>query len=714
MMRRTIWMCPVIALIACVTAAAKDAPLRVLVFSGLNNHDWKSTTPPLVDMLKRCPRFGMVDVTESPGQCDAATFDNYDVIVSNWTPYPRTAREWPEATEKAFLDFVQNGGGFLVIHAAACTFQEWPEFQKVIGLTWEKDKTSHTAYSTFKVGIKDAKHPIVQGLGDFYTTDELYQNMVCMTDNPFDVVFDAYSAKSVNGTEKNEPMLITMSYGKGRAVNLMLGHDAPAMRNVGFQTLLLRGTEWAATGRVTIPAPKDWPSSHAAGCVSGLDAAAAVAAAKGYRRNEDRTALAVVENLVAAATSRKEGAALAAVLADALKGDATTDAKEFFCRELGVIGTDKEVPALAALLNDEAVETSARRALEQIPGNAADKALLDALPNASAKLAVGIINSLGERRTRGAVPVLAERLKNSGADIAMASAVALGKIGVKECAGPLREALAKAPVERRAAFAEACMACAATLRGSEAKALYKSVEDAKVDASTHAAAWLARATMSGTTCVGEAAQAVKGEDRLLREAALRYLRETKGEAATRALTGLLKDANPGVLVLVLAALSDRGDTKASKEVLPLATHAEVAVRIAAIKALASVGTEEAVPVLLDRAAHADGAERDTARMSIDRLNAKGANAVLKKSATDKTPELRMETMRALAGRKAVKLTDVALNATADPDPRVRVEAWKALKIFADKKCLSIMQDRLKAVGDAERAAAEEAVSAVTK
>lgn len=572
MMRQIVWLCLAASVVACGMAAGNDAPLRVLVFSGLNNHDWKSTTPPLVDMLKNCPRFGTVDVTDDPGQCDAAKLAGYDVIVSNWTPYPRTAREWPEATEKAFLDFVRNGGGFLVIHAAACTFQEWPEFQKVIGLTWQADKTSHTKYCTFKVGMKDAQHPITQGLTDFYTTDELYQNMVCMSDNPFAVVFDAYAAKSVNGTEKNEPMLITMQYGKGRAVNLMLGHDAPAMRNAGFQALLLRGTEWAATGSVTLPAPKDWPSSPAAACVSGIDATAAIDAAKTYRKNEDRAALAVVENLVTAAASRKEGAAIAALLADALKGDATPDAKEFFCRELGVVGTERELPAIAALLctprealapvklrHEASFDTSARRALEQIPGDDADQALLHAIPDASTEVRVGLINSLGERRRTRGVFSLKTLACDADAEIAAAAVAALGKIGDKDCADFLREALMKAPVGRRVALAEACMACAARLDSAEAVAMFKSVEEANVDPSTHAAAWLGRATLSGAACVAEAAQAVKGDDRLMREAALRYLRQTQDASATRALTDLLEDADPGLLVLVHAALSDRGD-----------------------------------------------------------------------------------------------------------------------------------------------------------
>jgi len=634
--------------------------------------------------------------------------------VSNWTPYPKTAREWPEATEKAFLDFVRNGGGFLVFHAAACTFQEWPEFQRVIGLTWQADKTSHTAYSTFKVRVKDAKHPIARGLDDFYTTDELYQNMVCMTDNPFGVVFDAYAAKSVNGTEKDEPMLITMRYGRGRAVNLMLGHDAPAMRNAGFQTLLLRGAEWAATGRVTIPAPGDWPSSVAAACVSGVDPAAAVAAAKGYRKNEDRAALAVVENLVTAATANRQGATLAVLLAEALKGDATPDAKEFFCRELGVIGTANEVPALAALLGDEAVETSARRALEQIPGKAADHALMEALAHASAQSAIGLINSLGERRVRAAVPILVKQLNGADAAVAAAAAAALGKIGGKACAGPLCDALTKAPADRRAAIAAACMDCAAQLGRSKAVDLYRNVEAADAGPSIHAAAWMARAERSGAACIDEAVGAVRGNDRLMREAALRYLREARGAAATRALTGLLQDSEPGVLVLALAALSDRSDPKAARHVLPLATHADAAVRAAAIKALRHTGTKETVPVLLERAAHSDDAEREAARMSLDRLDARGTDAMVAKSSRDRAPELRMEALRALAGRKAVQFRDVALNALLDPDARVRVEAWKALKVMADESCLPVMRQRLEEAGDTERATAQEVLSALAK
>jgi HEAT repeat protein len=266
---------------------------------------------------------------------------------------------------------------------------------------------------------------------------------------------------------------------------------------------------------------------------------------------------------------------------------------------------------LAALLADETVEVSARRALEQIPGKAADTALIDALERVPPKLRIGVINSLVERRTPEAVSVLSARIND--ADVGAAAAAALGKIATDECARVLREALGKASDSQRTPIAEACLACADRLGGSNPVALCKAVEGVDAGASVRAAAWLMRARASDASSVEEAARVLHSEDRLMREAALRLLREAGGASATHVLTNAIEDAEPGALVTILAALSDRGDVNASKAVLPLAAHAEPAVRVAAIKALARVGDLDAASVLLDRAAHAASAHKPSGR-----------------------------------------------------------------------------------------------------
>src|SRR5262249_59920487 len=66
---------------------------------------------------------------------------------------------------------------------------------------------------------------------------------------------------SSKGPTAHEPMIWTVSYGQGRVFHTPMGHDVDAMRCAGFVTTLLRGTEWAATGSVTLPIPPNFPTA---------------------------------------------------------------------------------------------------------------------------------------------------------------------------------------------------------------------------------------------------------------------------------------------------------------------------------------------------------------------------------------------------------------------------------------------------------------------
>jgi len=60
-------------------------------------------------------------------------------------------------------------------------------------------------------------------------------------------------------TQVHEPTLWTVSFGKGRIVQTPMGHDVFAMRCVGFIATMERSTEWAATGKVTLAIPENFP-----------------------------------------------------------------------------------------------------------------------------------------------------------------------------------------------------------------------------------------------------------------------------------------------------------------------------------------------------------------------------------------------------------------------------------------------------------------------
>jgi hypothetical protein len=170
--------------------------------------------------------------------------------------------------------------------------------------------------------------------------------------------------------------------------------------------------------------------------------------------------------------ARGEEAELIAVL----KSKAPRELRANACRRLSLVGTRECVPALAALLGDEAMGHMARYALEPIPDPAVDAALRDALRELKGRPLVGVIGSIGVRRDAEAVDRLAGLLKDGDAEVAQAAAKALGRIGTDPAVKVLESGLADAPPANWPAFYEglfrAADAMATSGRTAEALAIY--------------------------------------------------------------------------------------------------------------------------------------------------------------------------------------------------------------------------------------------------
>lgn len=275
--------------------------IRVLILSGQNNHDWRTTTPCLRQLLLNTGRFD-VRVNEEPTGMTSQTLAVYDVVVLDYNG-PR----WGPLAEAALSNFVRSGKGLVVVHGANWAFSglvvlgvhhiptgivepAWPEYKKMVGGVWSDraPASGHAPRHQFMVNIVDPRHPITAGLpSSFAADDELYHNMhmapgvhvlaTAYDDPRFKQAAPQVPTKAtaaggwphldMNPTGRNEPLLWTVRYGKGRTFYTALGHDVKAEEMPGFSTTFVRGVEWAATGKVKAPAPalRSWSQPIAGG-----------------------------------------------------------------------------------------------------------------------------------------------------------------------------------------------------------------------------------------------------------------------------------------------------------------------------------------------------------------------------------------------------------------------------------------------------------------
>jgi len=120
-----------------------------------------------------------------------------------------------------------------------------------------------------------------------------------------------------------------------------------------------------------------------------------------YDWGGNRGALVAIDDLINAAYGNTEKLAeIEIALLEVLQSAAPLPAKEYSCRKLALIGTDRCIPVLAEMLLNPELSDCLRLALEAIPGSAAEAALQAALDKVEGNQQTGIINSLDERKKR--------------------------------------------------------------------------------------------------------------------------------------------------------------------------------------------------------------------------------------------------------------------------------------------------------------------------
>ncbi len=284
-----------LAMILAGSLIAAD-PIKVMLLDGESGgtyHKWELTTPVLKKQLEETGLFKVDVVTLLPAGPFQADFSKYAVVVWN---YDAPEERWPAELKASFEKYVSGGGGFVAVHAADNAFAGWEAFEEMVGVGGWRGRSeksgpywfykdgkltseaapgptgSHGARTPFQVAMR-AEHPITAGLPKLWMHqgDELYARLRGPGKN-MTVLATAFSDPANAGTGRDEPMLAVLQYGKGRVFHTMMGHDINALSCVGFAVTFQRGTEWAATGKVTQKVPVGFPTANSVSYRSDLAA----------------------------------------------------------------------------------------------------------------------------------------------------------------------------------------------------------------------------------------------------------------------------------------------------------------------------------------------------------------------------------------------------------------------------------------------------------
>lgn len=268
------------------TVSAKEQPkIRTLIVTGQDgSHYWRGASECMRQILANTGRFD-VDVIETPDWGgDMSTFNPdfkaYSLVIVNYGGV-----EWIEPCKKAFEEYVSAGGGVAFIHSSIIPMENWNEYNGMTGLgAWngrdEKwgpylymlngkyiyDYTPgwaghHGLQHKTVIDTQAGEHPVMKGLPKRWKhyKDEIYTKLRGPAKN-----IEILATTSDAG--RDEPVMWTVRYGKGRVFVDVLGHcgNDPdmtySMTCTGFQVTFARGCEWAATGIVTLPVPNDFPT----------------------------------------------------------------------------------------------------------------------------------------------------------------------------------------------------------------------------------------------------------------------------------------------------------------------------------------------------------------------------------------------------------------------------------------------------------------------
>jgi HEAT repeat protein len=164
--------------------------------------------------------------------------------------------------------------------------------------------------------------------------------------------------------------------------------------------------------------------------------------------------------------------------------------------------------------------------------------------------------------------------------------------------------------------------------------------------------------------------------------AIAMVKDMAGTDVTQALAKELPNLSASSQVMLLSALSDRGDAAALPAVSAAAKSKDPSVRVAALRAMGQLGGASSVEPLAKAAAATKGDERKAARDSLYRLRGSDVDKVILTVIPKAEPKVKIELINAVGERNIRTGVSALLETAKDSDRKVRIESLRVLKVVA--------------------------------
>jgi type 1 glutamine amidotransferase len=669
--------------------AVEPAQPRTLLVFSLSNGFKHSSIPYWQKTLEiMAAKTGAFKVVQSS---DMAVFDAESLKAFDAICFNNTTKLVPDqARQKAILDFIASGKGIVGIHAATDNFDDWHEGAMMMGGVFKGHPW--TADGTWAIKIDEPDHPLMKPFGGkgFKISDEIYRTLpphysrtnqrVLMSLDMSDPA--TKNAKGVTPEDMDTGISWIKRVGKGRLFYCSLGHNHHVTWTTPVLEHYLAGIQYAMGDLKVDDAPVSAAADAETERLRSL-----VSRISNYHWDQSRAALAEMEQLVRDCSSEPDKLkAIEAVLLESLRSESTDAAKDFICRMLSTFGTEKSVPVLSQMLNDDATFDIAKMALDKIPGGEAESALLTGLNTVKdPRQKAALITSLGMRRSERAVASIAEALKNNHAVVSEAVVEALGSIASSEAIAALTDTAASNESLQERSL-DALLRSAEMLSRSgqtkQARQVYEMLYAKGSAPQIRSGALLGLAATSAPKLNEYVMSALRAGDPKLCRAAVKVIAESKDRTLLEQAVGMAETLPPGTQVQLVTALSENPLRIGRQAAEKLAGSPHKDTRLAAFDALSVLGREESILLLSSAAASAgDRDERQAAQNALYAVPGIGADRTILAGIGDEqiSEGARIELIQAAVQRQIANSSQALLKTARSANPKIASQSIRALQ-----------------------------------